>query len=515
MNERQSPSLSDVEPKQSFGSFSVRGVSMVFSGNTVLHGVDFECRPGEVHAIIGENGAGKSTLMKIMSGYLTPSAGTVLLNGVPQSFKNSKEAEAAGIVLVHQEILLVSQLTVAQNIFLGRELRRGFLVDDKAMNAAASKALEALGAFIAPDTPIELLSIANRQLVQIARALSGQHKFVICDEPTASLTPVECEALFNVIEKLKANGCGVIYISHKLDEVKRISDRVTVLRDGKWVATKDTAALRPIDMAHLMVGRDMSQLYPEKPLSTSNDVVMELQNVVVPGFVHGAGFELRRGEILGFFGLIGAGRTELFEGLMGLRKAQGKVMIEGEWQSFFHSAKQAFSHKIAYITEDRKGKGLLLDADLGTNLTLAQLSHFLTWGMISRTREQKALELAFSEFDIRAKSMNANAGQLSGGNQQKLLLAKMLLLEPAIIIVDEPTRGVDIGAKKQIYDVISALAAAGKSVIVVSSEMPELIGLCHRIVVMRQGKIAGEVERDEMTEQKIVALATGTDKIAA
>lgn len=506
--------LSDAIQQRTGDHFSVHHARMVFAGNTVLHNVSLNFRRGEVHAIIGENGAGKSTLMKILGGYLIATQSQLTLAGSGVQFSSPKEAEKAGIVLVHQEILLAPHLTVAQNIFLGRELRRGVLVDDAKMNAETTVALAELGCMASPTERVENLSIANRQLVQIASALSGKHHFVIFDEPTATLTPVESEALFNVITRLKQQGCGVIYISHKLDEVKRISDRVSILRDGKLIGTHSTADLTPMQMANQMVGREMGELYPEKPERPDSAPALQVEDFSVPGFVRHASFSVAKSEILGFAGLIGAGRTELFEGILGLRMGKGRVLKNGEVVEF-KSPRQAMDAGIAYVTEDRKGKGLLLASPLTHNLTLATAESFTAGLLMDTGREAKALDTAFEEFDIRAKSRKMNAGQLSGGNQQKLLLAKMMLLNPDVVVVDEPTRGVDIGAKKQIYEFISSLAKAGKAVVVISSEMPELIGLCHRIIVMRNGAIAGEVTGNNITENQIVMLATGTLKDAA
>ncbi|WP_448151408.1 sugar ABC transporter ATP-binding protein [Labrys miyagiensis] len=487
---------------------SASALSKSFGPIEVLSNISLDLRAGEVHAIIGENGAGKSTLMKILAGHLQPSKGTLAIDGGEVHFSGPVDAEHRGIVLVHQEILLAPHLTAAQNIFLGREIRRGLSVDDRSMNAAAAAAMRNLGADIDATRVVERLSIAQRQLVQIARALLVPHRVVVFDEPTASLTPVETQALLGVIASIRAKGIGVLYISHRLNEVKAIADRVTVLRDGKWIATREAASLQPLDMARLMVGRDMANLYPPKTLPTRERAVLEVENFDVPGYAAGTNFRLYEGEILGFAGLVGAGRTELFEGLLGLRGGSGTVRIDGKPVQF-RQARQAMDAGIVYLSEDRKGKGLLLAKDLRTNLTLAALDRFTRGPLIDMAREWAALNQAFTEFDIRARSRTLLAGQLSGGNQQKLLLAKMMLLEPGIVIIDEPTRGIDIGTKEQIYRFIAALATGGKAVIVISSEMQELIGVCHRILVMRNGRIAGEVSGETMTEAEIVVHATG------
>ena len=494
--------------------FRAEHIGMSFTGVEVLKGVSIACRAGEVHAIIGENGAGKSTLMKILGGYLQPKSGQLYENDQPFILKSPAAAEAQGIVLVHQEILLAPDLTVAQNIFLGRELRRGLFVDDREMNEQASVLLAELGADIDAEEKVHNLSIANRQLVQIARALSVPHKVVIFDEPTASLTPIECEALFKVIAGLKAKNCAVIYISHRLNEVKRISDLVTVLRDGKIVAERQTSELQPNEMARLMVGRDMAQLYPAKQSTGDERIALEVDGFSVPGFVRNVSFRLRYGEILGFAGLVGAGRTELFEGISGLKPASGRIQRDGA-EIKIANFKQATDAGIVYVTEDRKGKGLLLASNLVMNLTLAATAKFSRFLLMQNGAEQDAYKKAVTEFDIRARSSSMLAGQLSGGNQQKLLFAKMMTIDPKVVVFDEPTRGVDIGAKGQVYEFIAGLAARGMAVVVISSEMPELIGLCHRAIVMHGGEIAGEVSGNKMTEQEIVVLATGTGRKAA
>ncbi|HZH10739.1 MAG TPA: sugar ABC transporter ATP-binding protein [Microvirga sp.] len=483
-------------------------ISKSFGPIEVLSGISLDLRPGEVHAVIGENGAGKSTLMRILSGHLPPTKGSLFLNGEPITFSGPVDAERHGIVLVHQEILLAEDLTVAQNLFLGREIRRFGFVDDRTMRERTRGILAELGTRIDPDIEVRRLSIADRQLVQIARALLVPHRLVAFDEPTAVLTPIEAESLFAIIRKLRQHGVAVLYISHRLNEVKAIADRVTVLRDGRHIATRETEGLEPLEMARLMVGRDMSKLYPDKPATASDQIILSVSNMVVPGYVENASFALKRGEILGFGGLIGAGRTELFEGLVGLRPGHGTITLDGK-SVHFRDAREAMAAGIVYLSEDRKGKGLLLQQNLRVNLSLAALDKFNRGSFIDVGAEEKALDGAIKDFDIRTRSRDLLAGQLSGGNQQKLLLAKMMLLNPRIIIIDEPTRGVDIGTKEQIYRFIAELAENGLSVIVISSEMQELIGLCHRAVVMRNGRIAGEVPQADLSEDSIVYLATG------
>lgn len=483
-------------------------LSKSFGPVQVLKNIGLTIREGEIHAIIGENGAGKSTLMKLLAGHLKPTSGSLKIDGAEVVLSGPVDAEQRGIVLVHQEILLAPDLTVAQNIYLGRELRNGLVMDDKSMNQGAREAVLSLGADIDPTIRVERLSIAQRQLVQIARALLVPHRLVIFDEPTASLTPVETEALLQVIMDIRARGAAVLYISHRLPEVKAISDRVTVLRDGQLIASRDASELQPMDMARLMVGRDVEKLYPDHKAPTTAEPVLKVENYTVPGYASDCSFTLNKGEILGFAGLVGAGRTELMEGVVGLRNSRGNAWLKGQ-KVHFKAVHESMDAGIVYLSEDRKGKGLLLLENLRTNLTLAALKNFTRGFLLDKKKENQALDDAIKEFDIRTGSKNLLAGQLSGGNQQKLLIAKMMLLNPEIIIIDEPTRGIDIGTKEQIYKFIADLAETGKSVIVISSEMPELIGICDRIIIMRNGHIVTEVIGDAMTENEIVVHATG------
>ncbi|CAN7466347.1 sugar ABC transporter ATP-binding protein [Neorhizobium tomejilense] len=503
--------MSSVEASPAVPLFEATGLSKTFGIVEVLKDININVRAGEVHAIIGENGAGKSTLMKIIAGNLAPTRGEMRIDGETVTFSGPVDAEHRGIVLVHQEILLAPDLTVAQNIYLGRELHKGVFIDDRAMNEGAAKAVRGLGSDIDPNTIVSRLSIAQRQLVQIARVLLVPHRIVIFDEPTASLTPHETDALLKVIRQIRAKGVGVLYISHRLPEVKEIADRVTVLRDGRLVASHDVSELQPADMARLMVGRDVAKLYPDRHAVLARETVLEVEHLNVPGYAQDASFQLKKGEILGFAGLVGAGRTELMEGMVGLRTSRGTVRHLGKPVNFkdVHASLKA---GIVYLSEDRKGKGLLLTKDLIVNLTLASLGKFIGALQIDRKRESDALDKAIRDFDIRTGRKDILAGQLSGGNQQKLLLAKMMLLDPSIVIIDEPTRGIDIGNKEQIYKFIANLAEEGRSIIVVSSEMPELIGICDRILVMRSGRIVGEVTGDHMNENEIVVLATGVTK---
>jgi ribose transport system ATP-binding protein len=501
----------EVEPVPSRPVLEAAGLSRSFGPIEVLSDVSLDVRAGEVHAIVGENGAGKSTLMKILAGHLAPTRGVLKLDGAPVALAGPVDAERRGIVLVHQEIMLAPDLTIAENMFLGREIRRGLVVDDREMNRRATEAMRAFGVDAEVAVPVGRLSIAQRQLAQIARALAVPHRIAIFDEPTASLTPVETTALLRLIRRMKAEGVAILYISHRLEEVKAAADVVTVLRDGRKVATRPAAGLEPVDMARLMVGRDLIALYPPRSPMPTGAPAREVAHFGAEGFAEDVSFSVRPGEILGFSGLVGAGRTELFEALFGLRKGGGEIRLDGRPQQW-RDARAPMKAGAVYLTEDRKSKGLLLEENLAANLTLAALDAFQRGLVVDRAKEMRALDAAIRRFDIRIGDKSLLAGQMSGGNQQKLLLAKMMELEPRVVVIDEPTRGIDIGAKQQIYRFIAAMAAEGRSVVVISSEMAELIGICHRIVVMRNGRIAGEVAGDAMNEHAIVVLATGVDE---
>ncbi|WP_299652138.1 sugar ABC transporter ATP-binding protein [uncultured Jannaschia sp.] len=488
---------------------TLSGIDRSFGDVQVLFDVDLVLNPGEVHALIGENGAGKSTTMKIMSGYLAPTAGQVLLDDVPATFAGSQDAEGRGVVLIHQEFNLAEQLTVEQNVFLGHELRRGPFLDKRAMRARTQALLERLNCKVSPDARVRDISNPDKQMVEIAKALGREARVLVMDEPTAVLTEREAEVLFEQVDRLRAEGVAILFTSHKLDEVKRISDRVTVMRDGRVVAQATTAEMSEDDMATAMVGRDVSSLYPARTRPVGDEVVLAVRDLNVPGHATDVSFDLHRGEILGIAGLIGSGRTETMEGLVGLRTATGRIEMHGQ-QVRFDRPRAALAAGMAYLTEDRKARGLLLAKGMRENLTLQSLPDFTAF-LIDERAEDRALDRAIADFDIRAPHRKVEVGNLSGGNQQKLLLAKTMLADPEIVIIDEPTRGIDIGTKQQIYAFIHALVADGKSVIVISSEMQEVIGLADRVLVMRQGRVAGELTGDGIGEDRIVRLAMGLD----
>ena len=484
-------------------------ISKNFGPVQVLHGVSFELQPGRLVGLLGENGAGKSTLVKILAGYERMTGGSLAVDGIVRQFAGSRDAEEAGIVLIHQEFNLAEDLTVAQNIFLGRELQRGWMLDDAAMRSAAREALQLVGLEIDPDTRARDLIVAEKQLVEIAKALSRKARLLVMDEPTATLTPTETERLFGVIGQLRSQGVTIVYISHKLDEVERISDDVVVMRDGRFVMRGPTQQFTRHQMANLMVGRELSDMFPPKQPPIDAAPLLTVANLSVPGWARGVTFDLRAGEILGFAGLVGAGRTELFEGLLGLRPRSGSEVRLGGERVVFRNPKDAARRGLTYLSEDRKGCGLHMRLSLEDNLTLMDLDrHARPW--LDGRSQRAALIRAIEDFGIRTRDLDGRAGELSGGNQQKLAMAKVLQPRPRVVVLDEPTRGVDVGAKRDIYFLIQRLAAQGLGVIVVSSELMELIGLCHRVVVMRAGAVQAILAADQLTEEELIAHATGT-----
>lgn len=526
---------------------AVQSLRKSYGDIEVLHGIDFDLRRGEVHAILGENGAGKSTLVKCLAGFEPRNGGELYVNAMqkisdagsaPSSLASAENpvlaqsiavgewthaaAEAAGVVLIHQEFNLAEQLSVAENIFLGNEIRlkgvASFFLDRKQMRDLSRDYLATLHCTIDTDTLVSNLSVADKQMVEIAKTLAKDARVLILDEPTAVLTQKESAALFELIDRLRERGVGIIYISHKLEEIERIADRITVIRDGDLVGCYPAADLSKDDMARLMVGRELSSLYPQVPApNESASASLSVSGLHVAGTLAAESFELRCGEILAFSGLVGSGRTALFETLVGLRPAKAgscaTIKVQGN-EVRLGSLVDARDHGVAYLTKDRKSSGLLLDKGLRENFSLFALEQFA--GAIIDTRaEQSAFDKAVETFDIRMRDTGVVAGNLSGGNQQKLLLAKMLETMPDIVIIDEPTRGIDIGTKSQIYHFLAELAAAGKALIIISSDMSEVIGMAHRVAVMHQGAIAGFLSGDEITEHEIMRYATGLKAAAA
>ena len=490
----------------------LRGVSKKFPGVIAVDGVNLEIMPGEVHVIAGENGAGKSTLMKLLSQVERPTEGTIEVSGEPVEFHGPRYAQELGVAMVHQEFALASHLSVAENLFLGREPMRFGLVDRRAMRRRAEELLQKVGLKTDPDRLVSTLTVAGQQRVEIAKAVDGQPKVVIMDEPTATLAEKEIEDLFAVMRDLTSRGIAILYISHKLDEIFRISDRVTVMRDGKVVDTLPTGELDEEKLVRLMVGRDVGNLYP-KPEVEIGDVVLKVNGISRGRTLQDCSFEVRAGEILGFAGLVGAGRTELARAVFGAdRKDSGTVEIDGK-QLRLKTPQQGIDAGIGYLTEDRKGEGLALELGIDKNITLASLP--MRGGFISLEREQRTANRRRDELNIRTPSVRRKVRVLSGGNQQKVVVAKWLETRGRVLFFDEPARGIDVGAKAEMFGLIGALASQGRAIVLISSYLPELLNMCDRILVMREGRVAGEIERSEFSEERIVALATGAKEVGA
>lgn len=492
---------------------AVQSLSKEFEAVCALDRITLEFRAGEVHGVVGENGAGKSTLMKIIAGIHAPTTGRVLLDGQPVSFATPRDALLAGVVMIHQEFNLVDELSVAENIFLGREPRRHGLLRRRPMRSSARAALARLGAAIGPARRVGLLSTAECQLVEIAKALSQDARVLIMDEPTAVLTPRESAALHAIIRQLRDAGVLVILISHRLDEVLRVCDRITVLRDGRFIKTVTPDQTTEAALAEAMVGRPLEMQFPPvSPLPAAAPVTLEIRNLTIPGLLQDIALSLRRGEILGLAGLIGAGRTELGEAIVGLRgRHTGVISVDGS-PVRIRCVQDATASGIAYLSEDRKGRALSMNMGMAENITMGSLRRYCRRGFISHGAEDRAAARQGVLLGIRSAHPRQAVHTLSGGNQQKVALAKWLEVEPRILILDEPTRGVDVGAKREIYGLVRSLASAGRACIFISSELPELLGMCHRIAVMRNGRIAGTLDRLESgswSQERVMYLAAG------
>lgn len=498
------------------GGLRLDRVAHAYGPNRVLNGIHLDVDAGEILALVGENGAGKSTLMKIVAGYLTPGEGTAIWREQPVP-SGPRAAEAAGIVLVHQEFALIPDMTVAENILLGHEPTRFGLINRTAMRETARETLLLLNSQIDPAAQLAHLPVPSWQIVELAKAFAARPQLLLMDEPTAVLGTHETEALFSRIRAFAATGGSVIFTSHRLDEVREISDRVAVLRDGEITLNRPTRELCEHDIASAMIGREMADLFPPLAPRPTGAPIIAVEGLNVPRTfgapVENASFEVAPGEILGVAGLVGAGRTELFEGLTGLRPASARRLVLKGKEVPLPDAVTAWESGLAYLTEDRKARGLLLEESLELNTSLV-IGALRGGAVIDHAEESRRYADAQSRYAIRANSPRIAVGRLSGGNQQKVLIAKTLATDPDVVILDEPTRGVDIGAKSQIYKMIADLAARGKAVVVISSELPELIGLCHRIMVIDRGRIAGTLTpADGMrpTERDILDLALGLE----
>ncbi|UFJ40287.1 xylose ABC transporter ATP-binding protein [Brevibacillus humidisoli] len=498
-------------------ALQMKGITKEFPGVRALDNVTFSVRKGEIHALCGENGAGKSTLMKILSG-LYPSGtyeGQIVINGSEVAFRTIKESQDAGVAIIYQELALVPEMTVAENIFLSHELMRRPLIDWNQLYAEAQKWLDQMGLEIDPETKVGDLTVGKQQLVEITKALTKKADLLILDEPTAALTESDVEILKSILRELKARGVTCIYISHKLGEVMELADAVTVLRDGKTISTDPIDQLTEEKIITKMVGRELTELFPYQRRAVG-PTIMDVKNYSVTKadtgktVIHNVSFSLNRGEILGISGLMGSGRTELFTSLFGgfNGKQQGTVKIEGR-EAAIRTPADAIRAGLAYVSEDRKRYGLVLGMDIIQNSTLASLRKVMKFRVIDDALEVKHADQMTRKMKLKAADLKAKVSQLSGGNQQKVVLSKWLLNDPKILILDEPTRGIDVGAKYEIYKIINELAEQGVGIVLISSELPEVLGMSDRILVMCEGSITGELSREEATQEKIMAYATG------
>lgn len=487
----------------------MKGINKAFGSNQVLHDAGFVLEDGEVHALMGENGAGKSTLMKILTGVYKKDAGIITIDGKEVNFKNPQEAEKAGIVFIYQELNVLYDLTVEENLFMGKEITKFFgICDKKAMRAKAQEVMEKMGVNIPVDAVMSDLSVGQQQMVEICKALMVDAKVLIMDEPTAALTERETESLFKVMKSLREKGVSIVYISHRMEEIFELCDRITILRDGSYIGTEKISEIDMDGVVRMMIGREIGERFPKRDVKIG-DVVLRVEDLTREGLFHDVSFDVRAGEVLGVAGLMGAGRTEIMRAIFGcIPKDQGNIYIEGQ-KVRIKNPEQAIKAGIGFITEDRKTEGLLLEKSISDNIEIVNLKTVSQKGVLSRKKEKDLVKKEIEEFHIKCFGPWHECNNLSGGNQQKVVLAKWIATNPKILILDEPTRGVDIGAKKEIYNVINQMAALGVAVVMVSSELPEVLGMSDRIMVVREGEVRGVLDGKAADQEKIMTLATG------
>jgi ribose transport system ATP-binding protein len=488
----------------------MRGITKTFPGVLALNEIDFSCTAGEVHAVVGENGAGKSTLMKILAGAYQPDRGKIILRGKEISFFSPREAQRHGISIIYQDFNLIPELTVAENIFLGREpqKRMGF-IDNPRLYEGAEKLLEDLGVHIGLQVRVAELGVAQQQMVEIAKALSLNADIIIMDEPSAVVSGKELESLFRIIRTLKESGKAIVYISHRIDEIFQIADRATVLKDGKLVGTVITPDIDKSTIVRMMVGRSLSETFPERRKWGDKREVLALHNVSRIGVLRDVSFKVYSGEILGIAGLVGAGRTELARAVFGADPIDsGEIFLSGK-KIKRSTPKASISKGIGFVTENRAKDGLIHSLSVRKNITLAILDRIKKWFVVKDGLEKQISKTAVEQFNIIAPSIEQEVRYLSGGNQQKVILAKWININPSLLILDEPTRGIDVGAKSEVYVLIRRLADQGTAIIMISSELPEIIGMSDRILVMHDGQVMGELSPEKATEEEILMLATG------
>jgi ribose transport system ATP-binding protein len=485
-------------------------INKEFPGVKALSDVSFSLRAGEIHAVCGENGAGKSTLMKIISGVYQPTSGTILHKAKPVQYASPLESEAAGIAIIHQELNLVPHLSIAENIYLAREPKKGWLVDRRKLHADAKACLTRLGVDLDPSTLVRGLSVAQCQMVEIAKALSLNAEVLIMDEPTSSLTEQETTLLFKVMHDLRAQGVGIVYISHRLDEMAQIVDRVTVLRDGRYISTDEFSAITVDDIVTRMVGRSLEEKYPERTSVPSQDVLFEAKGLTRQGVFNNVSFQIRRGEILGFAGLMGAGRTEVARAIFGADPLDaGTISFEGK-ELDISSPADAIEAGIAYLSEDRKSDGLSIKMSVAANMTMAHMGAVSnSVGIINRKSHSAVAKKYVDLLNIKTPSIDQTVKLLSGGNQQKIIIGKWLFRESRVLFFDEPTRGIDVGAKYAIYQIMDELAARGIGVVLISSELPEVLGMSDRVIVFHEGKVTGDLVTKQTSQEEIMHYASG------
>lgn len=502
--------FSSMSSKNPAPLLEMHAINKRFPGVVALSDVDLEVRKGEVHGLVGENGAGKSTLMKIISGVYKRDSGDVLFKGQPVNFTTPRQAQIAGITTIYQELNQIPQLTVTENVFLGSELERGVLLNWSHMHEQTRSLLAKLHLNIDPRTPLRRLGVAQQQMVEVAKALHHSSDLIIMDEPTSALSLREIDDLFAIINELKSSGVAVIYISHHLEENFEISDRITVLRDGRYITTQPTSALNVDSLIRLMVGRDLSEKFPKESVQRGEEV-LRIESLNQGERLHDISFTVHRGEVLGIAGLVGAGRTELVRAIFGADPIDsGKFYIDGIPVTI-RSPRDAIRQGIGLLTEDRKQQGLILKLSTRENMTLAVLKNLTNTPLTNRRRESNLVQRYIDYMAIKTSSQNQIVMNLSGGTQQKVVLGKWLATEPRVLIFDEPTRGIDVGAKVEIYKLINQLAQQGVAIIMVSSELPEILGMSDRIMIIREGYVAGFLGREEATEEIIMEYATGSE----
>lgn len=490
-------------------NIEMKGIDKAFGSNQVLKNAGFFLKDGEVHALMGENGAGKSTLMKILTGVYTRDAGTVLVDGKEVVYKNPQEAEKAGIVFIYQELNVLFDLTVEENLFMGKEITKGFgICDKKAMRAKAQEVMEKMGVNIPVDAVMSDLSVGQQQMVEICKALMADAKVIIMDEPTAALTASETRGLFEVINSLRKKGVSIVYISHRMEEIFELCDRITVLRDGEYVGTENIAEIDLDHVVQMMIGRTIGERFPKRESHIGAEV-LRVEGLTSGKLFKDVHFDVKAGEVLGVSGLMGAGRTEIMQALFGnIPLDAGKIYIDGK-EVTIKNPRQAIANGIGFITEDRKVEGLLLEKSIAENIHIANLGKVSNGFVLNKDKQMALVKKGIEEFKVRCFGPEHECGNLSGGNQQKIVLAKWVYTDPKILILDEPTRGVDIGAKKEIYNIINQMAADGVAVIMVSSELPEVLGMSDRIAVVHEGKITGILDAADADQAKVMTLATG------